>query len=73
MPQQTVLCNSYRWSLGYRGGALHFVDNTTLVYGCGNILTFVSHSGKHVRSLSSEGSGVGPIAVCPRTSTDRLL
>ena len=45
---------------------MHFINNTTLVYGCGNTLTFMLSDGTHVRSLPSEGRGVGPIAVCPK-------
>lgn len=60
--------SSCSWSYGYKGTQLHFIDSHTVVYGCGNTLTFVNHSsGEHVRSLASEGRGVGPIAVCPRS------
>ena len=34
-----------------------------LVYGCGNILTFIDKNGDHVRSITSEGKGVGVITV----------
>lgn len=55
-----------RWSLGYKGSQLHFVNNSTLVFGCGNALTFIHSDGTHIRSLPSEGRGVGTIAVCPK-------
>ena len=58
---------SCSWSYGYKGTQLFFIDNNTLVYGCGNTLTFVNQSsGKHICSLASEGRGVSTIAVCSR-------
>lgn len=59
---------SYRWSLGYDGSPIHFVDNSTLLYSGGNGLTLVHHGGKHVRSLPSHGRGVGPIATAPKAN-----
>ena len=56
----------HRWSLGYKGSQLHFINNTTLVFGCGNALTFIRSDGTHICSLPSEGRGVGVIAVCPK-------
>jgi len=35
-----------------------------MVYGSGNLLTFVRSNGTVLKSLQGEGSGVGPIAVC---------
>ena len=61
------ICLICSWSCGYKGTQLQFIDNTTLAYGCGNTLTFVNYNGQHVRSLPSEGRGVGPIAVSPRS------
>lgn len=56
----------HRWSLGYKGSQLHFINNTTLVFGCGNALTFIHSDGTHICSLPSKGRGVGAIAVCPK-------
>ena len=50
------------------GSPLHFIDNSTLVYSTGNGLCFVDYSGRHVQSVSSHGSGVGPIATAPQAS-----
>lgn len=54
--------------MGYGGSPLHYVDNNTLVYSTGNALTFVDSNGIHVRSVLSEGKGIGPVAVCPQTN-----
>ena len=56
----------FSWCVGYKGTDLQFVTEEILVYACGNSLTFVRHSGSHVRSIQSEGSGVGVIAVCQK-------
>ena len=58
-----------RWSVGYDGSAIHFINNSTLVYGSGNGLCMVDQGGKHVQSLPSHGSGVGPIATAPQAGT----
>ena len=54
--------------MGYDGNQLHYIDDETLLYGAGNILTFLKTDGTIVRSLQSEGSGIGPIAVCPKAN-----
>lgn len=59
------LCHM-RWSAGYGGTSLHHIDNETLVYGSGNQITLMKTNGIIKQSLQSEGSGVGPIAVCPK-------
>lgn len=55
--------------MGYDGSPLHFIDNSTLVYGTGNGLCFADRSGRHVKSVPSHGSGVGPITTAPQAST----
>ena len=72
--KQTYTCfmlalSPCRWSVGYDGSPIHFIDNSTLVYGSGNGLCLVNRSGKHVKSLPSHGSGVGPVATAPQAST----
>ena len=52
-----------RWSFGYNASQLHFADNDTITYCCGNTLTFVQSTGKHFRSCVGEGKGVGALAV----------
>ena len=46
---------------------MHFADNNTLVYSCGNTLTFVQSNGKHLRSFVSEGKGIGALTVAPKS------
>lgn len=74
MQQQVILVHPdsiylyyqpYRWSSGYGGGALIFINSTTLCYAQGNVLTLVDQAGCHVLSLTSQGKGVGQIASCP--------
>ena len=36
------------------------------MYSTGNALTFVDSNGAHLQSVSSEGKGIGPLAVCPQ-------
>ena len=55
-----------RWSFGYCGSPLHFVDDNVLVYSCGNTLTFVGSDGKHIYSCVSEGTGAGCLTVCQK-------
>ena len=38
------------------------------MYSSGNGLCFMNRSGKHVKSIPSYGSGVGPIATAPQVS-----
>lgn len=45
---------------------MHHIDDNTIVYGSGNLVTFMRPDGTVIRSVKSEGSGVGPIAVCPK-------
>ena len=56
----------FRWAVGYKGLKLQYIDNSTLVYSCGNTLSFVEDTGKHVCSIQSEGQGVGPLEVCSK-------
>lgn len=60
--------NLRRWALGYRGSALHFIDNETFVYSCANVLNFVNKKGQHVRSITSAGKGIGSVAVSQTAS-----
>lgn len=62
--KRNFLC---RWSFGYNGSQLHFADNDTIIYGCGNTLTFVKSDGKHLRSFVSEGKGVSSIALAQKS------
>ena len=59
--------NTFSWSIGYNGSQLHYVTEDTLVCGCGNTLSFFKDSGKHVRSLQSEGRGVGVLTTYHET------
>lgn len=53
--------------MGYKGSQLHFVTDDVLVYGCSNTLSFIRTNGVHVKSITSEGSGVSALAVCHTT------
>lgn len=64
-----VCTDLFRWSVGYDGSPIHFIDNSTLVHGSGNGLCLIHHSGRHVKSLPSHGNGVGPIATAPQAGT----
>lgn len=58
------LCLFIRWACGYQATPLHFVAKDVVVYGSGNILNFVQAStGNSLRSVPSEGKGIGPITV----------
>lgn len=61
-----IVCSRCRWSAGYDGSQIHFVSNTTLLHANGNALRFIDTSGRHVKSLPSQGRGVGPIATAPQ-------
>jgi hypothetical protein len=43
---------------------LAFADDSTLVYGSGNTLSFIGRDGTHIRSIPSHGEGVGCLGVC---------
>ena len=61
---QDWTCFVFRWAHGYNGSKLQFIDDQVLLYSCGNILTFIGKNGDHIKSVTSEGRGVGAIAVC---------
>ena len=56
-----ILC--YRWSQGYKGDTLLYIDPVTVCYACGNTVKFTDTVSLVERVFQSPGNGVSQIAV----------
>ena len=52
---------SNRWSQGYDGQELFYIDNDVVCYQCGKNVKFLNENGKQT-VFAFQGSGIGPFA-----------